>query len=159
MDDDATEVTGNVNRMASNVTTQARLTAEVRTAVACGDLSKKIDVVAQDEIVELKKTVNTMVEQPRTFAAEASRVARDVRTARSIAQVTIVIACGDLNSKIDVVTQGQISELKKADCQLDGRVAEDICSRSDSSRSRGQHGRKLGGEAQGKGVDGTLKAY
>ncbi|KAG0274037.1 histidine kinase osmosensor [Linnemannia exigua] len=66
--------------MASNLTTQVRSIAEVTTAVACGDLSKTIDVQAQGEISELKKTVNSMVEQLRTFAAEVTRVAREVGT-------------------------------------------------------------------------------
>ena len=55
------ELTDNVNTMASNLTTQVRSIAEVTTAVACGDLSKKIDVQAQGEISELKLTVNSMV--------------------------------------------------------------------------------------------------
>ncbi|KAF9927176.1 histidine kinase osmosensor [Linnemannia zychae] len=74
------ELTDNVNTMASNLTTQVRSIAEVTTAVACGDLSKTIDVEAQGEIEELKKTVNSMVEQLRTFAAEVTRVAREVGT-------------------------------------------------------------------------------
>ncbi|KAF9088329.1 hypothetical protein BGX29_000327, partial [Mortierella sp. GBA35] len=74
------ELTGNVNTMAANLTTQVRSIAEVTTAVACGDLSKTIDVQAQGEISELKKTVNSMVEQLRTFAAEVTRVAREVGT-------------------------------------------------------------------------------
>ncbi|KAG0054552.1 hypothetical protein BGZ83_010957, partial [Gryganskiella cystojenkinii] len=74
------ELTGNVNTMAANLTTQVRSIAEVTTAVACGDLSKTIEVEAQGEISELKKTVNSMVEQLRTFAAEVTRVAREVGT-------------------------------------------------------------------------------
>ncbi|KAF9271040.1 hypothetical protein BGZ68_004351, partial [Mortierella alpina] len=74
------ELTGNVNTMAANLTTQVRSIAEVTTAVACGDLSKTIDVQAQGEISELKLTVNSMVEQLRTFAAEVTRVAREVGT-------------------------------------------------------------------------------
>ncbi|KAG0257686.1 hypothetical protein BGZ95_005156 [Linnemannia exigua] len=74
------ELTDNVNTMASNLTTQVRSIAEVTTAVACGDLSKTIDVQAQGEISELKLTVNSMVEQLRTFAAEVTRVAREVGT-------------------------------------------------------------------------------
>ncbi|KAF9183803.1 hypothetical protein BGZ49_004522, partial [Haplosporangium sp. Z 27] len=66
------ELTDNVNTMASNLTTQVRSIAEVTTAVACGDLSKTIDVEAQGEISELKLTVNSMVEQLRTFAAEVT---------------------------------------------------------------------------------------
>ncbi|KAF9974184.1 hypothetical protein BGZ73_002468, partial [Actinomortierella ambigua] len=74
------ELTDNVNTMAANLTTQVRSIAEVTTAVACGDLSKTIDVQAQGEISELKLTVNSMVEQLRTFAAEVTRVAREVGT-------------------------------------------------------------------------------
>ncbi|KAF9318252.1 hypothetical protein BG006_003233, partial [Podila minutissima] len=74
------ELTDNVNTMASNLTTQVRSIAEVTTAVACGDLSKTIDVQAQGEISEVKITVNSMVEQLRTFAAEVTRVAREVGT-------------------------------------------------------------------------------
>ncbi|KAG0247389.1 hypothetical protein BG011_001585, partial [Mortierella polycephala] len=74
------ELTDNVNTMASNLTTQVRSIAEVTTAVACGDLSKTIDVQAQGEISELKLTVNSMVEQLRMFAAEVTRVAREVGT-------------------------------------------------------------------------------
>ncbi|KAF9577093.1 hypothetical protein BGW38_007921, partial [Lunasporangiospora selenospora] len=74
------ELTDNVNTMAANLTTQVRSIAEVTTAVACGDLSKTIDVEAQGEISEVKKTVNSMVEQLRTFAAEVTRVAREVGT-------------------------------------------------------------------------------
>ncbi|KAF9920284.1 hypothetical protein BGZ67_001387, partial [Mortierella alpina] len=74
------ELTDNVNTMATNLTTQVRSIAEVTTAVACGDLSKTIDVEAQGEISSLKKTVNSMVEQLRTFAAEVTRVAREVGT-------------------------------------------------------------------------------
>ncbi|ORZ07220.1 hypothetical protein BCR41DRAFT_360209, partial [Lobosporangium transversale] len=74
------ELTDNVNTMASNLTTQVRSIAEVTTAVAAGDLSKTIDVEAQGEISEVKITVNSMVEQLRTFAAEVTRVAREVGT-------------------------------------------------------------------------------
>ncbi|KAG0225115.1 hypothetical protein BGW41_004827, partial [Actinomortierella wolfii] len=74
------ELTDNVNLMASNLTTQVRDIATVCKAVACGDLTKKIDVQAQGEILELKVTMNTMVDQLRTFAAEVTRVAREVGT-------------------------------------------------------------------------------
>ncbi|KAI9229679.1 MAG: hypothetical protein DHS80DRAFT_13573 [Piptocephalis tieghemiana] len=70
----------NVNTMATNLTTQVRSIAEVTTAVACGDLSKKISVDVQGEILELKNTVNSMVDQLRTFASEVTRVAREVGT-------------------------------------------------------------------------------
>src|SRR5205807_495364 len=73
-------LTDNVNFMANNLTTQVRNIAEVTTAVANGDLSKKITVEARGEILELKNTINTMVDQLSSFADEVTRVAREVGT-------------------------------------------------------------------------------
>ncbi|OCF34070.1 atypical/HisK protein kinase [Kwoniella heveanensis CBS 569] len=73
-------LTDNVNLMALNLTTQVRSVAEVTTAVAAGDLSKKIAVDAFGEILELKNTVNNMVESLRSFSSEVTRVAREVGT-------------------------------------------------------------------------------
>ncbi|MFJ3204627.1 HAMP domain-containing protein [Streptomyces sp. NPDC086989] len=72
------DLTDSVNAMAGNLTTQVRDIAQVATAVARGDLSQKIDVAARGEILELKDTVNTMVDQLSSFAAEVTRVAREV---------------------------------------------------------------------------------
>src|SRR5579862_9105177 len=72
------DLTDNVNSMANNLTNQVRNIALVTTAVAKGDLSKKIDVDARGEILELKTTINTMVDQLSSFAAEVTRVAREV---------------------------------------------------------------------------------
>ena len=74
------DLTDNVNSMASNLTGQVRNIAEVATAIASGDLSKKITVDVRGEILLLKETLNTMVEQLRSFAAEVTRVAREVGT-------------------------------------------------------------------------------
>jgi signal transduction histidine kinase/HAMP domain-containing protein len=74
------ELTENVNSMAGNLTGQVRNIAEVTTAVAKGDLSKKITVDARGEILELKNTVNVMVDQLNAFASEVTRVAREVGT-------------------------------------------------------------------------------
>src|SRR5271163_1469134 len=74
------DLTDNVNWMASNLTAQVRNIAEVATAIASGDLSKKITVDVRGEILLLKETLNTMVEQLRSFAAEVTRVAREVGT-------------------------------------------------------------------------------
>jgi HAMP domain-containing protein len=74
------DLTDSVNFMAGNLTAQVRNIAEVTTAVANGDLSKKITVDVKGEILELKNTVNTMVDQLRSFAAEVTRVAREVGT-------------------------------------------------------------------------------
>jgi signal transduction histidine kinase/HAMP domain-containing protein/ActR/RegA family two-component response regulator len=74
------DLTDSVNSMASNLTAQVRNIAQVSTAVARGDLSQKITVAAQGEILELKDTVNTMVDQLSSFADEVTRVAREVGT-------------------------------------------------------------------------------
>jgi HAMP domain-containing protein/signal transduction histidine kinase/DNA-binding response OmpR family regulator len=74
------DLTDSVNSMAGNLTAQVRNIAEVTTAVATGDLSKKITVDVKGEILELKNTINTMVDQLRSFAAEVTRVAREVGT-------------------------------------------------------------------------------
>ncbi|MBB6345716.1 HAMP domain-containing protein/CheY-like chemotaxis protein/nitrogen-specific signal transduction histidine kinase [Nonomuraea muscovyensis] len=72
------DLTDNVNSMADNLTNQVRSIAQVTTAVARGDLTRKIDVDARGEILELKTTINTMVDQLSSFAAEVTRVAREV---------------------------------------------------------------------------------
>src|SRR6185437_9295630 len=74
------DLTENVNGMASNLTAQVRNIADVTTAVANGDLSKKITVDVRGEVAELKGTINTMVDQLRAFSAEVTRVAREVGT-------------------------------------------------------------------------------
>src|SRR5437762_2815583 len=74
------DLTDNVNSMASNLTGQVRNIADVATAIARGDLSRKITVDVKGEILELKNTINTMVDQLNSFAAEVTRVAREVGT-------------------------------------------------------------------------------
>src|SRR5881409_3804654 len=74
------DLTDNVNLLAANLTTQVRNIAEVTTAVALGDLSRKITVDVKGEILELKNTINTMVDQLNSFASEVTRVAREVGT-------------------------------------------------------------------------------
>src|SRR2546422_674373 len=74
------DLTDSVNFMAANLTAQVRNIAEVTTAVATGDLSKKITVDVRGEILELKNTINTMVDQLRSFASEVTRVAREAGT-------------------------------------------------------------------------------
>src|SRR5208282_1483219 len=74
------DLTDSVNSMASNLTAQVRNIAEVTTAVARGDLSRKITVDVKGEILALKNTINTMVDQLNAFASEVSRVAREVGT-------------------------------------------------------------------------------
>ncbi len=74
------ELTQNVNSMANNLTSQVRNIAEVSTAIAAGDLAEKITVEVKGEILELKETINTMVDQLGAFASEVTRVAREVGT-------------------------------------------------------------------------------
>jgi HAMP domain-containing protein len=74
------DLTDNVNLMASNLTDQVRNIAEVTTAVADGDLSRKITVGVRGEILQLKDTINIMVDQLNSFAGEVTRVAREVGT-------------------------------------------------------------------------------
>ena len=74
------DLTDNVNFMAGNLTAQVRNIADVATAIAGGDLSKKITVNVSGEILQLKETINTMVDQLNAFAGEVTRVAREVGT-------------------------------------------------------------------------------
>src|SRR5206468_2507609 len=74
------DLTDSVNSMASNLTAQVRNIADVTTAVAKGDLTRKITVDVKGEILELKNTINTMVDQLNSFASEVTRVAREVGT-------------------------------------------------------------------------------
>src|SRR5690606_11578895 len=74
------DLTDSVNSMGSNLSTEERRIGEVTSAVAAGDLSKKITVDVKGEILDLKNTINTMVDQLRSFASEVTRVAREVGT-------------------------------------------------------------------------------
>jgi len=88
------DLTDSVNFMASNLTTQVRNIAAVTTAVATGDLSKKITVDVKGEILELKNTVNTMVDQLNSFASEVTRVAREVGTEGRLGGQAVVKGVG-----------------------------------------------------------------
>ncbi|WP_218035655.1 HAMP domain-containing protein, partial [Myxococcus fulvus] len=88
------DLTDNVNSMASNLTSQVRNIAEVTTAVAKGDLSKKITVDVRGEILELKNTINTMVDQLSSFASEVTRVAREVGTEGKLGGQAVVKGVG-----------------------------------------------------------------
>ena len=98
------DMTDNVNFMASNLTGQVRNIAEVATAIARGDLSKKITVTVSGEILELKETVNTMVDQLNAFASEVTRVAREVGTdGRLGGQANVVGVAGTWKDLTDSV--------------------------------------------------------
>ncbi|KAI8332873.1 hypothetical protein BC941DRAFT_380974 [Chlamydoabsidia padenii] len=138
------DLTDNVNLMAGNLTTQVRSIATVTTAVARGDLSRKITVEVQGEILQLKETVNSMVDQLRVFAAEVTRVAREVGTEGILGgQATIVGVDGtwkDLTDNVNLmasnltdqlrgiafvckaVAQGDLS--KKIEVEVHGEIAE-----------------------------------
>src|SRR5215213_2034518 len=88
------DLTDNVNSMASNLTAQVRNIADVTTAVANGDLSKKITVDVRGEILELKNTINVMVDQLRSFASEVTRVAREVGTEGKLGGQALVKGVG-----------------------------------------------------------------
>ncbi|OAD09248.1 hypothetical protein MUCCIDRAFT_158468 [Mucor lusitanicus CBS 277.49] len=138
------ELTDNVNIMAANLTTQVRSIAEVTKAVASGDMSKKIHVETRGEILELKITVNSMVDQLRVFASEVTRVAREVGTEGKLGgQATIIGVDGtwkDLTDNVNLmasnltdqlrsiaavckaVAQGDLS--KKIEVEVHGEIAE-----------------------------------
>src|SRR5690242_17019118 len=88
------DLTDSVNAMGVNLTAQVRNIAEVATAVAKGDLSRKITVDVKGEILELKNTLNTMVDQLNGFAAEVTRVAREVGTEGKLGVQAVVPGVG-----------------------------------------------------------------
>src|SRR5207245_3071727 len=87
-------LTDSVNFMAGSLTVQVRNIADVTKAVAAGDLTKKITVDVKGEIAELKNTVNTMVDQLRSFASEVTRVAREVGTEGKLGGQAVVSGVG-----------------------------------------------------------------
>ena len=172
------------------MTAQVRNIADVTIAVASGDLSKKIAVDAKGEILQLKDTINTMVDQLRSFAAEVTRVAREVGTdgklggqavvpgvagtwkdltdnvnfmagnltaqVRSIADVTIAVANGDLSKKITVDVRGEILQLKEAINTMVDQLRSFAAEVTRVAREVGTEG-KLGGQAQVRDVSGVWK--
>ncbi len=110
------DLTDNVNSMASNLTGQVRNIAEVATAVAAGDLSKKVAVNVSGEILLLKETINTMVDQLNAFAAEVTRVAREVGTEGKLggqAQVPGVAGIWqDLTSNVNLVAANLTTQVR-----------------------------------------------
>src|SRR3989442_229405 len=165
------DLTDSVNSMASNLTAQVRNIAEVSTAIANGDLSKKITVDVRGEILQLKETINTMVDQLNAFASEVTRVAgtwKDLTDSvnsmagnltaqvRNIAEVATAIAGGDLSKKITVDVRGEILQLKETlNTMVDqlNRFAGEV---TRVAREVGTEGR-LGGQANVPGVAGTWK--
>jgi HAMP domain-containing protein/CheY-like chemotaxis protein/signal transduction histidine kinase len=110
------DLTDNVNFMASNLTAQVRNIAEVATAIASGDLSKKITVDVRGEILLLKETLNTMVEQLRSFAAEVTRVAREVGTEGKLGGQAVVQGVGgtwkDLTDNVNLLAANLTTQVR-----------------------------------------------
>jgi HAMP domain-containing protein/CheY-like chemotaxis protein/signal transduction histidine kinase len=110
------DLTDNVNLLAANLTTQVRNIAEVTTAVARGDLSRKITVDVKGEILELKNTINTMVDQLNAFASEVTRVAREVGTEGSLGgQAEVPGAAGtwkDLTDTVNVMAANLTEQVR-----------------------------------------------
>ncbi|WP_034265629.1 HAMP domain-containing protein [Actinospica robiniae] len=110
------DLTNSVNSMASNLTSQVRNIAQVTTAVARGDLSEKIDVDARGEVLELKNTVNAMVDQLSAFASEVTRVAREVGTEGQLGgQATVPGVAGvwqELTSSVNSMASNLTSQVR-----------------------------------------------
>src|SRR5205823_6558441 len=104
------------NYMAANLTNQVRNIAEVTTAVANGDLSKKITAEALGEILELKNTINTMVDQLRSFASEATRLAREVGTEGRLGGQAEVAGVGgtwkDLTDSVNMMASNLTAQVR-----------------------------------------------
>jgi HAMP domain-containing protein/signal transduction histidine kinase/ActR/RegA family two-component response regulator len=135
------DLTDAVNRMASNLTSQVRNIAQVATAVARGDLSQKITVAAQGEILELKDTVNTMVDQLSSFADEVTRVAREVGTEGKLggqAQVTGVAGTWrDLTDNVNFMGSNLTSQVRNI-AQVATAVARGDLSQKITVDARGE---------------------
>ena len=110
------DLTDNVNSMASNLTNQVRNIADVTIAVANGDLSRKITVDVRGEILQLKETINTMVEQLRSFASEVTRVAREVGTEGKLGGQAIVPGVAgtwkDLTDSVNAMATNLTSQVR-----------------------------------------------
>src|SRR6516225_273173 len=135
------DLTENVNSMANNLTSQVRNIAQVTTAVAQGDLSKKIDVDARGEILELKTTINTMVDQLSSFAAEVTRVAREVGSeGRLGGQAEVEGVSGTWKRLTENVNElaGNLTRQVRAIAEVTSAVASGDLTRSISVEAQGE---------------------
>ncbi|MFE0416370.1 HAMP domain-containing protein [Streptomyces tendae] len=135
------DLTDNVNSMANNLTNQVRNIALVTTAVARGDLSKKIDVDARGEILELKTTINTMVDQLSAFADEVTRVAREVGTeGRLGGQAEVEGVSGTWKRLTENVNElaGNLTRQVRAIAEVTSAVAEGDLTRSVTVEASGE---------------------
>ena len=135
------DLTDNVNSMANNLTGQVRNIAQVTTAVAQGDLTKKIDVDASGEILELKTTINTMVDQLSSFAAEVTRVAREVgREGKLGGQAEVEGVSGTWKRLTENVNElaGNLTEQVRAISEVTTAVAAGDLTRTISVEAEGE---------------------
>ena len=145
------DLTDSVNSMAGNLTGQVRNIADVTTAVANGDLSKKITVDVKGEILELKNTINTMVDQLRSFAAEVTRVAREVGTEGKLGgQADVKDVAGTWKDLTDSVNSmagnltGQVRNIAEvttavANGDLSKKITVDVEGRDSRAQEHHQH--------------------
>jgi signal transduction histidine kinase/HAMP domain-containing protein/CheY-like chemotaxis protein len=135
------DLTDSVNVMAGNLTTQVRSIAEVTTAVAKGDLTQKIRVDARGEMLELKETINTMVDQLSAFADEVTRVAREVGTEGNLGgQATVRGVSGtwkDLTDNVNVMA-GNLTTQVRSIAQVATAVAKGDLSQKISVEAKGE---------------------
>ncbi|MBM9502977.1 HAMP domain-containing protein [Actinacidiphila acididurans] len=135
------DLTDNVNSMANNLTGQVRNIAQVTTAVANGDLTRKIDVDARGEILELKTTINTMVDQLSSFAAEVTRVAREVGSeGRLGGQAEVEGVSGTWKRLTENVNElaGNLTRQVRAIAEVTSAVAEGDLTRSITVEASGE---------------------
>jgi signal transduction histidine kinase/DNA-binding response OmpR family regulator/HAMP domain-containing protein len=135
------DLTDNVNTMAGNLTSQVRNIAEVTTAVANGDISKKITVEGRGEILELKNTINTMVDQLNAFAGEVTRVAREVGTEGKLGGQAQVKDVGgvwkDLTDNVNLMA-GQLTEQVRGIARVVTAVANGDLSKTITVDAQGE---------------------
>jgi HAMP domain-containing protein len=135
------DLTDSVNSMASNLTNQVRNIAEVTTAVARGDLSRKITVSVQGEILELKNTMNTMVDQLSSFASEVTRVAREVGTEGKLGGQAVVTGVAgtwkDLTDSVNSMASNLTSQVRNI-AEVTTAVAKGDLSRTITVEVRGE---------------------
>ncbi|WP_067676810.1 HAMP domain-containing protein, partial [Nocardia miyunensis] len=134
-------LTDNVNSMAGNLTSQVRSIAQVTTAVARGELSQKIDVDARGEILELKTTINTMVDTLSSFAAEVTRVAREVGKEGQLGgQAEVEGVSGTWKRLTENVNElaGNLTRQVRAIAEVTGAVATGDLTRSISVEAKGE---------------------
>ena len=135
------DLTDNVNSMANNLTSQVRNIADVTTAVARGDLSRKITVEVKGEILELKNTINTMVDQLNGFASEVSRVAREVGTEGKLGGQAVVPGVDgtwkDLTDNVNFMASNLTSQVRNI-AEVTTAVAKGDLSRKIAADAKGE---------------------